>query len=184
MVRQGRPRGYIVAMHFRPPDRRFSPSRLGVSRRAVACGIAAALLSSGCIDRETAQRAIQSVQESSGVRPNTMPVMLNASPPFRYPRSLYARKVQGNVTLRLHIDSTGAITPESTTVVESSGYPALDSAAIMGSRELRFSPAKLHGQSMSVSILLPVFFRHPGSPPLPGDSILHDSSTAPVPRTP
>lgn len=171
-------------MHSRPPDRQFLPGRLGVSRRALASGLALALLAAGCIDRETAQRAIESVQESAGVRPDTMPAMLNGSPPFRYPPSLYAERVQGNVTLRLHIDSTGAITPESTAVVESSGYPALDSAAVTGSRDLRFSPAKLHGQPMSVTILLPVFFRHPGSPPLPGDTILHGTSTTRAARTP
>ncbi|HEY7878142.1 MAG TPA: energy transducer TonB [Gemmatimonadaceae bacterium] len=170
-------------MHYRSPDRRVCMSRLGVPRRVFACALVTAL-AIGCIDRETAQKAIESVQESAGVRPDTMPAMLNSSPPFRYPPSLYAEQVQGNVTLRIRIDTTGKITPESTMVVESSGYPALDSAALIGSHQLRFSPAKLHGQPMSISILLPVFFRHPGSPPLPGDSILHDSSSAHAHRTP
>ncbi|HEX9383610.1 MAG TPA: hypothetical protein VF908_09445, partial [Gemmatimonadaceae bacterium] len=48
-----------------------------------------------------------------------------------------------------------------------------------GSRDLKFEPAKTQGQPVPVSILLPVFFRHPDAPPLAGDSIIvHDSSTA------
>jgi hypothetical protein len=43
---------------------------------------------------------------------------------------------------------------------------------------LKFKPAKTQGQPVPVSILLPVFFRHPDAPPLAGDSIIvRDSST-------
>ena len=138
----------------------------------------------GCIDRDTAQKAIESVQESAGVRPDSMPVMLNDKSPFLYPMSLYKRGVQANVTLRIRIDSVGMVAPESTTVVESSGFPALDSAAVSGSQSLRFKPAVLHGQPMSISILLPVFFRRPDMPPLPGDTVLHDTAHSAQHRTP
>ena len=98
--------------------------------------------------------------------------MLNGELPFRYPPTLYARKVQGNVTLRLVIDDAGRVVPESTRVQDPSGYPGLDSAAVTGSRELRFSPALAHGVPVSVSVLFPVYFRHPDATPLPGDTIL------------
>jgi TonB family protein len=127
-----------------------------------------------CIDKKSAQKAIEAVQ-SDGPRPDVMPVMLNEELPFRYPPALYAGKVQGNVTLRIHIDSTGAVWPESTSVVQSSGYAALDSAAVKGSQELRFRPATLKGKPLGVSILLPVFFRHPKGRPLPGDTVLRGS---------
>ena len=111
-------------------------------------------------------------------QPDTYPVMLNKDMPFRYPPALYAEKIQGNVTLRLYIDADGAVAIDSTRVVESSGSPTLDSAAIKGSRELRFVPAKLRGNPMAVSILFPVYFRHPEAPPPPGDSILKQSAVA------
>ena len=98
--------------------------------------------------------------------------MLNPEPPFRYPADLYAQKVQGNTTLRIFIDTLGSVHPESTLVAVSSGYPALDSAAVAGVRELRFTPAKLHGEAMAVPILFPVYFRHPEAQPLPGDTVL------------
>jgi TonB family protein len=104
--------------------------------------------------------------------PDALPVMLNREPPFRYPAPLYAQKVQGNVTLRIFIDRDGRVRPESTRVEESSGYTSLDSSAVTGSQELRFRPARLRGEPMAVSILFPVFFRHPEASPLPGDTVL------------
>jgi TonB family protein len=102
--------------------------------------------------------------------------MLNKELPFRYPPALYAQKVQGNVTLRIYIDSNGAIVPDSTRIAETSGFTALDSAAMKGSRDLKFEAAKTMGQPVPVSILLPVFFRHPDAPPLAGDSIIKRDS--------
>src|SRR5687767_578473 len=105
-------------------------------------------------------------------RPDEPPVMVNAELPFRYPAALYARRVQGNVTLRLFVDRDGRILADSTRVEESSGYPSLDSAAVIGSQELYFIPAKLRGEPLAVSVLFPVYFRHPEAAPLPGDTVL------------
>ena len=98
--------------------------------------------------------------------------MVNKELPFRYPAPLYARRVQANVVLRLFIDRDGRILADSTRVEETSGYGALDSAAVKGSQELYFIPAKLHGEPLAVSVLFPVYFRHPEAAPLAGDSIL------------
>ncbi len=107
-----------------------------------------------------------------GDRPDEPPVMVNKDLPFRYPAALYARKVQANVMLRLFVDRDGRIFPDSTRVEESSGFPSLDSAAVIGSQELHFIPAKLHGEPMAVSVLFPVYFRHPEAAPLPGDTVI------------
>jgi TonB family protein len=109
-------------------------------------------------------------------RPDTYPIMLNKEMPFRYPPALYAEKVQGNVTLRLYVDKDGTVVDDSTRVIESSNIATLDSAAIKGSRDLKFEPAKLRGTPMPVSILFPVYFRHPDAPPPPGDSILRKNT--------
>jgi protein TonB len=127
----------------------------------------------GCKKGEGSNLPFQTV----GRQPDVAPVMLNKELPFRYPPALYAQKVQGNVTLRIYIDSNGAIVADSTRVAETSGFSALDSAAMKGSRDLKFDPAKTRGQPVPVSILLPVFFRHPDAPPLPGDSIILRDST-------
>jgi TonB family protein len=117
--------------------------------------------------------------QTVGRQPDVAPVMLNKELPFRYPPALYAQKVQGNVTLRIYIGRDGSIVPDSTRVAETSGFNALDSAAMKGSRDLKFEPAKTQGQAVPVSILLPVFFRHPDAPPLAGDSVIgRDSSAA------
>lgn len=132
----------------------------------------------GCQKQDGTAQAYPGV----GPRPDVLPVMLNKDLPFRYPPSLYAKKVQANVMLRVFIDKEGQIVSESTHVAESSGYPPLDSAAVKGSTELRFIPAKTRGEPVPVSILFPVYFRHPEAPPLPGDTILKKtgSGTAPA----
>lgn len=138
--------------------------------------IVAGLLSAGCNKGEQSDQPFSGV----GVRPDVLPVMLNKDMPFRYPPSLYAKKVQANVTLRVFIDKEGQVVGESTHVAESSGIPSLDSAAVKGSAELRFIPAKTRGDAVPVSILFPVYFRHPDAPPLPGDTILKKSATTTI----
>jgi protein TonB len=135
------------------------------------------LVVAGCKKGEGSNLPFQAV----GRQPDVAPVMLNKELPFRYPPALYAQKVQGNVTLRIYIDKEGAIVPDSTRIAETSGFTALDSAAMKGSRDLKFEPARTMGQPVPVSILLPVYFRHPDAPPLAGDSVIkRDSSTAAV----
>ncbi|MEP6491658.1 MAG: energy transducer TonB [bacterium] len=128
------------------------------------------LLAAACGKTDAAPRVPPS--RDAGPRPDELPSLLNAELPFRYPAALYARKVQGNVTLRLVIDRDGRVLADSTSVDEPSGYPALDSAALTGSPQLRFVPAKLHGEPISISVLFPVYFRHPEARALPGDSVL------------
>src|SRR6266513_1391422 len=103
----------------------------------------------GCNKGEGSGLPFQTV----GKQPDVAPVMLNKELPFRYPPALYAQKVQGNVTLRIYIDREG-------------------------SRDLTFEPAKTQGQPVPVSILLPVYFRHPDAPPLAGDAIIKRDSTS------
>jgi TonB family protein len=143
-----------------------------LGRRRTTLPFLAALSMGGCMDRDTSQKVAQAFQ-TGATKPDELPKMLNGELPFHYPPALYARKVQGNVTLYLHIDRNGQTTPDSTRIEESSGYTALDSAAVKGSQELHFVPAKLRGEPIGVSILFPVYFRHPESHALPGDTILN-----------
>ena len=138
--------------------------------REVLAVFALGVMQLGCIDKGDAKKMIEALQSSTV--PDSLPVMQNSELPFKYPPELYAQKVQGNVTLRIHIDTSGRVQSESTTVVESSGYPALDSAAVTGSRVLKFRPAITKGAPLAISVLFPVYFRHPEASPLPGDTVL------------
>src|SRR4051812_48290866 len=73
---------------------------------------------------------------STGPHPDELPALVAADLPFKYPAALYARKVQGNVTLRLFIDRDGRVLGDSTRIDEPSGYPELDSAALRGASQL------------------------------------------------
>jgi len=107
----------------------------------------------------------QAGQSSQAAPPpeSEAPVALNPDVPIAYPPALFEQKVEGDVTLRLFVDSTGKLIPESTRVAEPSGYPALDSAALAGAGTLRFAPAKRRGVPVATAFLQPVEFRQVGT---------------------
>lgn len=146
----------------------------GVTWRHAIVGVAGMALgvALACSARKGQSDSTKVAFDSGSARPDSYPVMINREMPFRYPPALYAEKVQGNVILRLFVDTAGAVVNDSTRVVESSKVAMLDSAALSGSRELKFEPAKLHGVPMPVTILFPVYFRHPEAPPPASDSLL------------
>ena len=122
------------------------------------------------------------------------PVALNPDVPIAYPPALFERRIEGDVTLRLFVDSTGALVPESTRVAESSGFPPLDSAALAGSKALRFAPGKRHGVPVATAFLQPVEFRQVGTtrtgggavtiPPAPPPAAAPAPAATPPPAPP
>ena len=93
------------------------------------------------------------------------PVAINPVSPVRYPPALLEQGIEGQVLLRLYVDSAGRVIPDSTRIEESSGYPALDSAALVGSPELQFSPALHQGRPIAAPFIQPVQFRGPRARP-------------------
>ena len=89
------------------------------------------------------------------------PVALNANSPVTYPEALARQGIEGTVLLRLYVDTAGRLVNDSTRVAESSGYPALDSAALRAAPELRFAPAERDGQKIAAAFLQPIHFRTP-----------------------
>ena len=95
-------------------------------------------------------------------RSDEPPVIVNANSPVVYPERFVQERIEGTVILRLFVDSTGVLAPDSTRVAESSGYPTLDSAALAGVRGLRFAPAQSRGTPIATAFLQPIHFRNPG----------------------
>jgi TonB family protein len=90
------------------------------------------------------------------------PVALG-EPAVEYPPALFIQGISGSVELRLFVDSAGQVVTESTTVQRSSGYPALDSAALAAAPRLRYAPGRREGRPVAMKFLQPIHFRHPGS---------------------
>ena len=95
------------------------------------------------------------------VREYEPPAATNAESPVHYPARLYDQSVEGTVMLRLFVTATGSVVAESTRVAESSGYAALDSAAVAGVPQMTFAPARRNGQAVAAAFLQPVYFRRP-----------------------
>ena len=133
-----------------------------------AAGIPAVIVATvalgACGDRSVGTVALGDHQPASvESTADQSPVAINPVTPMTYPPALLEQGIEGRVLLRLFVDAQGTLIPDSTRVAESSGYPALDSAALAGSRELRFSPALRNGRAVAAPFLQPVHFRHPRS---------------------
>jgi TonB family protein len=92
--------------------------------------------------------------------PITPPRQLPGSP-FHYPEELWDAGVEGETVLRLWVNPVGAV--DSVRVEQTSDYPAFDSAAVNGARDLQFEPARQGQGTVGTWVLLPVQFDLPGS---------------------
>ncbi|MBV6520046.1 MAG: hypothetical protein MNPFHGCM_00150 [Gemmatimonadaceae bacterium] len=102
--------------------------------------------------------------------PVELPALITTELPFRYPPGLYLQGVQDDVTLRLFIDSSGAVVRESTRIEEPSRYALFDSSAMEGATRLSFRPARQGEHRLGHAVLFPVKFRVPNGPTLPQDT--------------
>jgi TonB family protein len=128
------------------------------SRSIVLAGLMAA---AGCTGREDGTVRLGDHQPDTESPADQPPVATNPVSPMEYPAALLNEGIGGRVLLRLYVDSAGRLVPDSTRVAESSGYPALDSAALSGAAALRFSPALRNGRPIAAPFLQPVHFRNP-----------------------
>lgn len=126
--------------------------------RRVPIALPVFLLLAACSGREAGTVRLPDQTARRGDDP---PVAVNAESPVEYPATLYARGIEGKVVLRLFADVSGRLVEDSTSIAESSGYPAFDSAAVAGSRLMRFAPALKNGVPAAAAFLQPVHFRHP-----------------------
>ena len=131
-----------------------------------AAGAALAVLACGRED-DGSFRISTSTPVATSSDADQPPVAINPVSPVEYPVPLLEQGIEGRVLLRLYADSLGALVTDSTRVSESSGYPALDSAAVRGAAGLRFSPALRHGRPVGGPFLQPIHFRNPRSQSAP-----------------
>jgi TonB family protein len=122
----------------------------------------AGLVAVGSCRQKTDTTVALPADASVGIpRRDEPPVALDAVSPVDYPPALYQQRISGTVLLRLFADAAGRIVQESTKVQESSGYPALDSAALVAASKLHYAPALRNGTPVPTLFTQPVHFRHP-----------------------
>jgi TonB family protein len=84
------------------------------------------------------------------------PTPISGEVPIEYPLHMWDQDMEGETILRVRVDDLGGV--DSVEVLESSGYPSFDSAAVAGARELRFLPARRDGRRITVWAEVPVHF--------------------------
>ena len=104
------------------------------------CAVAATCILAACAsDREIEQ-----------------PTPLFSEVPIEYPLHMWDQDMEGETMLRVRVGDTGVV--DSVEVLETSGHPAFDSAAVEGARRLRFTPARQGGERIEVWAQVPVRF--------------------------
>lgn len=131
------------------------------ARRFLVGMAVAGLAAGGCRRKSDSTLTLPADATSSTVRRDEPPVALDPETPVRYPPALFQQRISGTVLLRLYVDEVGKVTPESTKVQESSGYPALDSAALAAVPKLHYAPALRNGVPLATLFTQPIHFRHP-----------------------
>ena len=114
-----------------------------------------------CRRAERAPRAAPADSVAPTAPDGDPPVALNANTPLVYPTALLRAGIEGTVVVRMYADAKGAIVRDSIRIAESSGYPALDSAALAAAPTLRFAPARHDGRAVPAPFLQPFQFRNP-----------------------
>lgn len=136
----------------------MSRSLARVALGAVALGV----VLSDCTSHDDGTVSLGTEQPAAADEPVELPpVATNPVSPMIYPPALLEQGIEGRVVLRLYVDAQGRLVGDSTRIAESSGYPALDSAAVQGAPSLRFSPALRRGRPVPAPFLQPVHFRNP-----------------------
>jgi TonB family protein len=135
------------------------PGRSLVSASSAAFALSAMLAVLACTGPKSSTVKLPSgTPDRRGLEP---PVVINPDPGVEYPAALFEQGIEGKVVLRLFVDSAGQLVRDSTRIAESSGYPALDSAALRASVGFRFAPARDNDVPVSAAFLQPIQFRHP-----------------------
>jgi TonB family protein len=85
------------------------------------------------------------------------PELLAGTSSVQYPTDLWDAGMEGEAILMVRVTDAGIV--DSAYVEESSGHAAFDSAAVRGSRDMRFTPATRGGQRIVMWTRLPIRFR-------------------------
>lgn len=130
-------------------------------RRAVGPLAILALGAAGCADTVNPQAGgLRLGVQNAPLKP---PVRVDSLHPFVYPPAALPYRSSGTTVLKILISDRGTV--DSAFVLQSSGDPALDSAAVANSRYLRWEPAEQGGEPIRIWGRLPVIYPSPEDRP-------------------
>ena len=141
-----------------------APVRGSVRRWPARSVVASAVLLAGvngCAD--TVNPAAGGLRLGVQNAPLKPPVRIDSLHPFEYPPSAWSYGASGTTVLKILISERGTV--DSAFVIQSSGDPVLDSAAIANSRHLEWEPAEQGGSPIPIWGRLPVIYPTPEERP-------------------
>jgi protein TonB len=95
-------------------------------------------------------------RSAEGALERTAVPLYKLNPPPRYPAAARRRSQQGTVVLSVHVDEHGRVS--NLWLFESSGYQALDNAAVQAVKDWTFEPGMQGGRNVAMWVTVPVRF--------------------------
>ncbi len=130
----------------------------GARRGIAGAGLLIVVVVAGCAD--TVNPALGGLKIGVQNAPLRPPERLDETHPFEFPTGAWSQGAGGTTVLKLLISAEGTV--DSTFVLQSSGHPDLDSAAVANARRLLYRPARQGGQPVAIWGRLPVIYPLPG----------------------
>lgn len=141
------------------PAPQIPPRRDAPQHHRPADAVAAAVRQMPQVARATAAEfpfpPLSVAEESQAVGQATQPRAVSNRPPA-YPNEAVLRRLEGSVSLRLHVSSEGVVT--AVDVARSSGHPLLDAAAVRAVRTWRYEPARRGGAAVACYVSVQIDF--------------------------
>jgi TonB family protein len=108
--------------------------------------------------------------------PVDKPKLLPGPTSVVYPVELWDMGIEGETTVMLHVDASGVV--DSAYVHETSGFPDFDSAAVRGTLQMRFAPAKRGDERVDAWTRMPIRFqREPADADTPDTGATRERSS-------
>jgi TonB family protein len=161
-----------VSSQVTVPDAGVVEANFQLSSQAIGM---AEILSDGSVGAAPAREALNPISDEVRARAAQVPENVGRFTPHsvrpelvngsevqavmvrEYPGELREAGIRGTAVVWLFIDANGAV--ENVKVQASSGYPALDDAAVTTARSMRFTPAYNRDQKVAVWVAIPITFR-------------------------
>jgi protein TonB len=109
------------------------------------------------VEAQSPEPGTASTTETAAVIPPRPVAGMETNRAPDYPEIARRRGEQGRVLLRVSVSADG--TPLGVTVLDTSGHPSLDAAALTAVRQWRFIPATQAGHSVTAFADVPVRFQ-------------------------
>ncbi|MEA2063429.1 MAG: energy transducer TonB, partial [Gemmatimonadota bacterium] len=110
-------------------------------------------------EQASVEEASEEKDRERASMPETMPELEGRPPLPKMPPDIARARVDGTTRVAFLVGADGSVVPDQVEILQSSGYPELDSLAAGWVRQLKFKPATGGGEPVAARISMPVHWK-------------------------